>query len=105
MCFVENPEERLTTALLAVERSVDKQGLTTGLFHTLHALHIAHNLSTSSIHQKWILFKKLDQDIRFLISSSTELKDPSDSIISSIRLQALIAVVWSFRSNSVLMRL
>ena len=59
MCFVENPEERLITALLAVERSVDKQGLTAGLFHTLHALHIAHNLSTTFIHQKWILFNRI----------------------------------------------
>ena len=49
--------------------------------------------------------KRPSYTILFFTSSSTEANELSPSIISSTRLQALIAVVWSFLSNRVLMRL
>ena len=90
MPCVDNADFMRTNALLAVEWSVENQRVSPDVVHTLHTLHNIHIASTMGIHKMW---KNPFYIILFLISSITEAKELSDSIISSTRLQALIAVV------------
>ena len=59
-------------------------------------------ISAALILQRW---SNKNYAIRFFTSAITDANELSPPIISSTRLQALMAVVWSFLSNSVLMRL
>lgn len=116
MGSVENPVFPQTCAVLAVEPFVDNSLGLSRLFHTLHTLHNMHIASTIEVHKLWIMWgllfernfsgkmdknrcrtrlfqKRMAYAILFFTSSSTEAKELSLSIISSTRLQALMAVV------------
>ncbi len=141
---VDKPKSQHKSALLAVERTVEKPPQTLIVFHILPTLHAMHMASTARLHKMWIkrrgtllflkekkqknfylnltkettkkksfcffFFRKRSvffflQLILFLMSSITEANELSCESISSTRLQALMAVVWSLRSKSVLTRL
>ena len=96
---------------------MEKMELLPAIIHTVHRIHALHILSTDNFHELWIKYMKnilispnietcrKFQLILFFMSSNVEEKELSDEIISSTLLQALMAVVWSFLSNSVLTRL
>ena len=51
---VEKSKTPHQTALLAVEKFVEKPLLTAGVFHTLPTLHAMHIASTARLHKMWI---------------------------------------------------
>ncbi len=53
--IVENPKKRPNGTIFTVEWSVEKRYPKPVVFHGVLGVHIAHNLSTSNIHQKWII--------------------------------------------------
>jgi hypothetical protein len=103
LCAVEeNQRKPRKLWFFAVDRTVDKGPIEREFFHTLHSFHTTRNPSTIPFHKMWIILAGFPaasrpawrrQDILFLISSRTAIKELSASFISSIRLQALIAVV------------